>query len=108
MYLFGDNKSVAGLTTFPASTCKKRHHLLSFHRVREAIAAKFIAFHWIEGKKNPADVLSKHWDFVLAWPHLKLLLFWKGDTKDCSDDVTPAKATIAGKGESYAAQNQVT
>ena len=59
-YMFGDNKSVVTSSTIPNSTISKRHHLASYHRVREAIAAKFISFHWKDGKSNPADILSKH------------------------------------------------
>ena len=58
-YMFGDNKSVVTSSTIPNSTISKRHHLASYHRVREAIAAKFISFHWKDGKSNPADILSK-------------------------------------------------
>ena len=32
---------------------------LSYHRVREAIAANVLKFHHISGKENPADVLTK-------------------------------------------------
>ena len=39
-YMFGDNKSVVTSSTIPNSTISKRHHLASYHRVREAIAAK--------------------------------------------------------------------
>ena len=63
-YMFGDNKSVVTSSTIPNSTISKRHHLASYHRVREAIAAKFISFHWKDGKSNPADILSKHWEFA--------------------------------------------
>ena len=52
----------------------------SYHRVREAIAAKFISFHWKDGKSNPADILSKHWEFATVWPMLKPILFWRGET----------------------------
>ena len=55
-------------------------HLASYHRVREAIAAKFISFHWKDGKNNPADILSKHWEFATVWPLLKPILFWRGET----------------------------
>ena len=58
----------------------KRHHLASYHRVREAIAAKYISFHWKDGKSNPADILSKHWEFATVWPMLKPILLWRGET----------------------------
>ena len=79
-YMFGDNKSVVTSSTIPNSTISKRHHLASYHRVREAIAAKFISFHWKDGKSNPADILSKHWEFATVWPMLKPILFWRGKT----------------------------
>ena len=74
-YMFGDNRSVV-----TSSTISKRHHLASYHRVREAIAAKYISFHWKDGKRNPADILSKHWEFATVWPMLKPILFWRGET----------------------------
>ena len=79
-YMFGDNRSVVTSSTIPNSTISKRHHLASYHRVREAIAAKFISFHWKNGKNNPADILSKHWEFATVWPLLKPILFWRGET----------------------------
>ena len=79
-YMFGDNKSVVTSSTIPNSTISKRHHLASYHRVREAIAAKFTSFHWKDGKSSPADILSKHWEFATVWPMLKPILFWRGKT----------------------------
>ena len=75
-----DNRSVVTSSTIPNSTISKRHHLSSFHLVREAIAAKYISFHWKDGKRNPADILSKHWEFATVWPLLKPILFWRGET----------------------------
>ena len=79
-YMFGDNRSVVTSSTIPNSTISKRHHLASYHQVREAIAAKFISFHWKDGKSNPADILSKHWEFATVWPMLKPILFGRGET----------------------------
>ena len=79
-YMFGDNRSVVTSSTIPNSTISKRHHLASYHRVREAIAAKYISFHWKDGKSNPADILRKHWEFATVWPMLKPILFWRGET----------------------------
>ena len=78
--MFGDNRSVDTSSTIPNSTISKRHHLSSYHQVREAIAAKYISFHWKDGKSNPADILSKHWEFATVWPMLKPILFWRGET----------------------------
>ena len=79
-YMFGDNRSVVTSSTIPNSTISIRHHLASYHRVREAIAAKYISFHWKDGKSNSADILNKHWEFATVWPMLKPILFWKGET----------------------------
>jgi hypothetical protein len=49
---------------------------LSFHRVREAIgAAKIIGFYHVNGVRNPADILSKHWGYQQVWKLLRPLLF---------------------------------
>ena len=68
------------LNQTPIDAYSKRHHLVSYHRVREAIAAIYISFHWKDGKSNPADILSKHWEFATVWPMLKPILFWRGET----------------------------
>ena len=44
-FLFGDNRSVVTSATLPHSTLTKRCNILAFHRVREAIAAKLMAFY---------------------------------------------------------------
>ena len=51
-FLFGDNRSVVTSATLPHSTLTKRHSILAFHRVREAIAAKLMAFYWIQSAGN--------------------------------------------------------
>ena len=59
-YMFGDNKSVVSSSTIPQSILNKRHNMLSYHRVREAIAAKILEFHWCSSSQNRSDILSKH------------------------------------------------
>ena len=78
--MFGDNKSVVDSATRIHAKLHKRHTALSFHRVREAIASGFVSFHFVNGKRNPANILSKHWSFGDVWPLLQPLLFWAGDT----------------------------
>ena len=68
------------LNQTPINAYSKRHHLVSYHRIREAIAAKYISSHWKDGKSNPADILSKHWEFATVWTMLKPILFWRGET----------------------------
>ena len=78
--MFGDNEAVVNSATRIHAKLHKRHTALSFHRVREAIAAGFIGFTHIKGPTNPADVLSKHWSYACVWKLLQPLLFWQGDT----------------------------
>ena len=81
-YMFGDNESVVNSATQPHGKLHKRHNMLSFHFVREAISRGYIAFTHIPGSENPSDLLSKHWGYSDIWPLLKTLLFWEGDTLD--------------------------
>lgn len=78
-YMFGDNQSVVTSSTLPHSVLKKRHQLLAYHRVREAIAAGILRFHHMSGKENPSDVLTKNLSHAVAWPLIKPFLFWAGD-----------------------------
>lgn len=84
-YLFGDNESVVTSGTIPHSPNKKRHHALSYHFVREAIASGVIRFSYVESKRNPADIVSKHWRYSAVWPMLQAILFWEGDTAELID-----------------------
>ena len=60
-YMFGDNRSVLTSSTIPQSILNRRHNILSYHRVREAIATKILEFHWCSSDQNKSDILSKHW-----------------------------------------------
>jgi len=73
----GDNESVINSAAIPHSKMHKRWVALSCHRVRHAVEAGIINVHHITGKKNPADILSKHWDLPSVWNAMKSLLFWK-------------------------------
>jgi hypothetical protein len=59
-YMFGDSQAVVNSSTLPEARLHKRHTLISYHRVCEAIAAKMIVFIHIDGRIDPADILSKH------------------------------------------------
>jgi hypothetical protein len=80
--MFGDNQAVVNSLTLPEAKLHKRHTLLSYHRIHEAIATKVIVFIHIDGCINPADILSKHWGNRQVWESLQPLLFWSGDTID--------------------------
>jgi hypothetical protein len=94
-YLFGDNKLVVDSSMVLHAKLHKRHTMLSFHRVREAIASGIVGFYFICGEINPGDMLSKHWGYAQIGERLKLLLFWKGDTAD----ITIENTTPHAKGE---------
>ena len=57
--MFGENKPVVASSTIPQSSLNKRHNMLSYHRVREAIAAKILELHWFSSDQNKSDILSK-------------------------------------------------
>ncbi len=56
---FCDNSSVVTNASFPASTLKKKHNSIAFHRVREAIAMNMMRVAWVASGKNLADMLTK-------------------------------------------------
>lgn len=85
-YVFGDNKSVVDSSTVPHAKLHKRHNALSFHRVREAVASKFVGLYFLPGQYNPADILSKHWGYQQVWRLLQPLLFYSGDVANLIDD----------------------
>ena len=78
-FLFGDNRSVVTSATLRHSTLTKTHSILAFHRVREAIAAKLMAFYWIQSAYNLSDMLSKHWDHPTVYPMILKLLITRGN-----------------------------
>jgi Reverse transcriptase (RNA-dependent DNA polymerase) len=89
-HLFGDNESVVTSGSFPHSPLRKRHHALSYHYSREAIASGAVDFQFIPGHLNPADILSKHWGYQQVWTSaLRPILFWKGDTSSLLLDSPP-------------------
>jgi hypothetical protein len=85
-YMFGDNKSGVGSGSKVDAKLHKRHTALSFHRVREAIAAGVLEFYHIAGTINPADILSKHWGYQQVWTLLRPLMFWHGDMVELFGD----------------------
>ena len=78
-YLFGDNRSVITSAALPHSTPTKHHNILAFQRVREAIAAKIMAFYWIQSAYNLSNMLSKHWDHPSVYPIIFKLFMTRGN-----------------------------
>jgi hypothetical protein len=94
-YMFGNNKSVVDSSMQLQAKLHKRHTMLSFHRVREAITSGIVGFYFIPGELNPADILSKHWGYTQIRERLKSLLFWKGDMSN----IIAENTTSQTKGE---------
>ena len=57
--LLGDNNSVVLNTTMPSSVLKKKHCVVSYHKIGEALVAGIVRFSHIPSEMNYADILSK-------------------------------------------------
>ena len=78
--MFGDNESVVNRSMKFHVNKYKRHNVLSFHQLRESIAADIFRFHHVHSEDNPSDILSKHWSYNCIWKLTRLILFWRGYT----------------------------
>ena len=78
--VFGDNETVINTASTPDRKLHKCHNVLLYHKACKDVTTGIIRVHHIPGNTNPADILSKHWDYSSVWPMLKPLLFWQGDT----------------------------
>ena len=80
-WMFGDNQSVVTSSTIPHSTLSKRWNALSYHKVREAVAAGWLRFEHIPGTQNMADIFTKPLPWATMRDHVEPVLFWKGETQ---------------------------
>ena len=78
--MMGDNASVITSGSIPSSLLKKRHHTVSYHSVRAAIASGIIIFRKVKGTKNPSDICTKFLPWAVFYPLIQPLLFQKGET----------------------------
>jgi hypothetical protein len=78
-------------SSIPHSSLNKRQNVLSYHRVREMIAYQILGYYSIDGKLNPADIVSKQWGYPQIWHLLKPLLFCSGDPGDLIGPVKESK-----------------
>ena len=76
-YMFGDNLSTIISSTKSDGKVAKRWNILSFHRVRESVAHGIARPFHIDGKDNPADVLSKHTTSRTWYELMRPLIFWR-------------------------------
>jgi hypothetical protein len=57
--LYGDNFGVIQSAEIPEGELKKKHIAISYHYVREAIAARIVNAHWCRSTENFADICTK-------------------------------------------------
>jgi len=57
--VYCDNNSVVHNSHRPESTLKKKHNSISFHKIREAVAADVVEIHKVGTTDNLADILTK-------------------------------------------------
>ena len=57
--MFIDNESVVKNSTIPESVLKKKNTSVAYHRIREAVAGKWIRVAHVKGIANLADMLTK-------------------------------------------------
>ena len=53
--------------------------MLSYHRVRGAIAAKILEFHWCSSGQKRSRILSKYWDYTTVKDTVRELFDYQGD-----------------------------
>ena len=73
--MLGDNKNVVLNKTMPSSVLKKKHSAVSFHRVREMIAAGVVKFSHIPSFLNYSNLLTKPLSPILFHRLVKPVLF---------------------------------
>ena len=52
--------------------------MLSYHRVRKAIAAKILEFHQCSSDQDKSDILSKHWEHAKVKDAIRELFDYQG------------------------------
>ena len=57
---FSDNKSVVSNSIPSHTKLHKQHNSLSFHQVRESIAAGIFRFYHVRSEDNPTAILNQH------------------------------------------------
>ena len=79
--LFGDNLGVVQQASFVDADLTKKHVAISYHLVREAIAAGTILPYWVGTNDNLADILTKP---LAPTAFIKLChdIFWKETDRD--------------------------
>ena len=86
--MLGDNMSVVLNTTVPSSVLKKKHNAISYHRIRECIAAGVFKFAHIPSEDNLADILTKPLNGTSFY---KLTKPWLFRVPKCNESVKEIK-----------------
>ena len=60
----GDNQGSIFITSNPVTEKQSKHINICFHYIREVIERKLMEVFFIDGDKNPADLLTKNLDSV--------------------------------------------
>ena len=107
-YLFADNMSMITSSTIPSSWLKKRHNMLSYHRVREAIASGVVHLIHIPGTENPADVLTKSLVHPTLYALTKPYIFYTKDKHPEQKQGEKKKKKKTGTPVSSSVQRRVT
>ena len=76
--LFGDNLSVILSASNPGHDLSKKHVAISFHVVREAIAAGIVQPYWLKGEYNLSDIMTKQIPSGPFGRHTSYI-YWKPD-----------------------------
>ncbi len=80
-FAWGDNESMINSSTNPDARLHKRHNILSFHFVRNIIAAQYINLQHLKSEFNISDLVSKHWHYQTVYDTLlKPTFYYEGDT----------------------------
>ena len=76
--IFSDSFSVIQNCQNPAADLSKKHVAISYHLVREAVAAGIIAPYWLKGEYNISDIMTKQIPKTPFKEHCSHI-FWKPD-----------------------------
>ena len=88
-FAWGDNDAMINSATLPDAKLHKRHNILSFHFVRNILAAKFINLQHISSEFNLANIVSKHWSYQSVYANiLRPTFYFEGDTGHLFEDDT--------------------
>ena len=86
--MFGDNEYAVNSLMYIYTKFRQPHNIIYFHRARESVAADICHFRFIPGKNNPADILSKQWEYNDVWSLLRPIMLWYGNTANIPESNT--------------------